>query len=576
MDAVARSMDSTFPPPTAVNRSGVVPAATGVDRPGTGLRRWGAAAVLGVLWAILCGRLGAVWSVDEQYGYGWFVPVFAVVLGFLRWEDRPAPGRVTVTANGHLAAGVGVGLALGLLAPLRLFENANPDWRVLGWLHAGVLAALTLGAFGAAGGWRWVRWMAFPVAFFFVGVPWIRSVEEGVIQGLMHGVAAAAAEGLQLLGTPARVEGNLLRVGTGTLGVNEACSGVRSLQTSLMIGLLLGELHRLSVRRRVALVLGAVGLAVSANVLRALGLAVIAARHGLAAAERGHDAAGWVILGLVFAGTLGLAALLRRRGTALPMGNDVSHPARFPGRALPTAWLAGALAWTVALEAGVEGWYRWHERDLAPQMRWSVHWPADAPGFRDLPVEERTRRILHCDEGRGAAWREGGNARCLTYFFRWQPGRNSPLLASAHRPDVCLPAAGWEAAGDDGVHLFPVAPGLTLPFRQYRFTRREGGGTTHVFYCLWEDRAAPGTGDDAATAAAANLGQDPAEGTYAERWQAVREGRRHLGQRVLEVAFMDVGAGVPAVIANGRTPDLLARIVNGEKVGTRFAVKQAG
>ena len=72
-------------------------------------------------------------------------------------------------------------------------------------------------------------------------------------------VADVAAETAMLLGIPAQVEGNLIRVSTGLVGVNEACSGIRSLQTSLMIGLLFGELKRLSVLRRVALVIGAVG-----------------------------------------------------------------------------------------------------------------------------------------------------------------------------------------------------------------------------------------------------------------------------------------------------------------------------
>ena len=81
----------------------------------------------------------------------------------------------------------------------------------------------------------------------------------------MRIVAHVAAETAMLLGIPAQVEGNLIRVSTGLVGVNEACSGIRSLQTSLMIGLLFGELKRLSVLRRVALVAGAVAIALFAN-----------------------------------------------------------------------------------------------------------------------------------------------------------------------------------------------------------------------------------------------------------------------------------------------------------------------
>lgn len=44
----------------------------------------------------------------------------------------------------------------------------------------------------------------------------------------------------------------------------------------------------------------------------------------------------------------------------------------------------------------------------------------------------------------------------------------------------------------------------------------------------------------------------------------------------LEAVRLAVNAGVPAIIANGRTPGLLARIADGEPVGTRFTVPEQG
>src|SRR5438094_9120797 len=84
-----------------------------------------------------------------------------------------------------------------------------------------------------------------------------------------------------LLGIPAQVQGNLIRVSNGLVGVNEACSGIRSLQTSLMIGLLCGELKRLSILRRAALVGGAVAIALVANFLRAVVLVAVGARKAI-------------------------------------------------------------------------------------------------------------------------------------------------------------------------------------------------------------------------------------------------------------------------------------------------------
>ena len=266
----------------------------------------------GALWFVLCRQLSGEWLVNEQYNYGWFVPFFALYLFWLRWQDRPTPevrSQKLEVRSRLVAAFIGIP-ALFLLLPVRLFEIASPEWRPLGWIHAASVATLTLLYLWCVGGKPWVRHFAFPVAFFFVAVPWPTAVEVPIIQGLMRMVADVAAETAMLLGIPAQVEGNLIRVSTGLVGVNEACSGIRSLQTSLMIGLLFGELKRLSVLRRVALVIGAVIIAVFANFLRAVFLVTVAATKNISEVSRWHDVAGYTIIALVFVSTMGLAYLL--------------------------------------------------------------------------------------------------------------------------------------------------------------------------------------------------------------------------------------------------------------------------
>ncbi|MBV9126870.1 MAG: exosortase/archaeosortase family protein [Verrucomicrobia bacterium] len=550
--------------------------------------------VLVELWGVLCWRLGAEWSLSEQYAYGWLVPFLALALFVLRWETRPSPEPGAEKARHRIFLG-GI-LCLLACLPIRLFEDANPDWRLLGWLHAGVVTGLTLLVVRLIGGRPWLRHFAFPVGFFFVAVPWIKSVEEAVVQNLMHGAAALAADGLGVLGIPAQLEGNLIRLAGGaTVGVNEACSGVRGLQTSLMIGLLMGELQRLTVWRRVALVGLAVALALGANVARAFFLVWLNAQHGVAAAERGHDLAGYLILGTVFVGTLALAAWLKRKQPHTET-KALAVPARPASQSLQgtpplfshwRVWpLAGALFWLLACEVTVESWYRWHERGLMERARWTVHWPVSTPGYRELPLDEHTRRLLRFDQGSGAAFLLGrgsladpAGVACTAYFFRWQPGRNTALLANAHRPDICLPASGWDQVADRGVRRYAAAPGLDLPMQHLEFVRNAptdssrfanlsavrnlpSPATTlraHVFYCLWEDCVlAPNaatrpplpssspvaenptaTGGNSADASAAGaMDTSLAPSTRAQRWELVRTGRRHLGQQVFELALL--------------------------------------
>src|SRR6266550_2744598 len=244
--------------------------------------------LLAALWVGLCRELSGEWSVNEQYNFGWFVPFFAFYLFWLRWQDRPP--TQTSNLNSHIAYSAALAIAaLLLLLPLRLFEIANPEWRLLAWVHALAVVTLTLLLLWWEGGKAWLRHFAFPVAFIFIAVPWPTSLETPVIQGLMRIVAHVAAETAMLLGTPAQVEGNLIRVSNGLVGVNEACSGIRSLQTALMIGLLFGELKRLSVLRRVLLVAGAVVIALFANFVRAVFLVQVAATESISEVSRWHD-----------------------------------------------------------------------------------------------------------------------------------------------------------------------------------------------------------------------------------------------------------------------------------------------
>ena len=368
----------------------------------------------GALWFVLCRQLSGEWLVNEQYNYGWFVPFFALYLFWLRWQDRPTPevrSQKLEVRSRLVAAFIGIP-ALFLLLPVRLFEIASPEWRPLGWIHAASVATLTLLYLWCVGGKPWVRHFAFPVAFFFVAVPWPTAVEVPIIQGLMRMVADVAAETAMLLGIPAQVEGNLIRVSTGLVGVNEACSGIRSLQTSLMIGLLFGELKRLSVLRRVALVVGAVIIALFANFVRAVFLVTVAATKNISEVSRWHDVAGYTIIALVFLSTMGLAYLLgkSRRNSGIQIRN---RPARLPacrerqsqdvrwygGQLSVVSLLAAALCWLLFVEIGIAAWYRAHETNLVSGIRWTVQWPEQAPNFRKLNIDPEIRSVLRFDEG---------------------------------------------------------------------------------------------------------------------------------------------------------------------------------
>ncbi len=78
----------------------------------------------------------------------------------------------------------------------------------------------------------------------------------------------ASVELLGWLGIPAMPHGNVIEVATGMVGIDEACSGIRSFQATLMISLFLGELYSLNFARGAGLVLGGFMLSFLLNLTR--------------------------------------------------------------------------------------------------------------------------------------------------------------------------------------------------------------------------------------------------------------------------------------------------------------------
>jgi len=215
---------------------------------------------------------------------------------------------------------------------------------------------------------------------------------------------------------------------------------------------------------------------------------------------------------------------------------------------LPLSFVTAALCWLLLVELGTASWYRIHERNLVSGMRWNVKWPEQAANFHKLKIDKEIRAVLRFDQGEAAAWSvsspvnrtEGSTISCSLFAFRWNPGKNSALLANLHRPDVCLPASGWTQVADDGVRNYPMTGSFELPFRHFEFQRGFEGSAlqiAHAFYCLSEDRIS-GTSTLLADANSPGMLGNRSEWTRAERFRAVLEGRRHLGQQVIQAIFI--------------------------------------
>jgi hypothetical protein len=200
------------------------------------------------------------------------------------------------------------------------------------------------------------------------------------------------------------------------------------------------------------------------------------------------------------------------------------------------------------IEIASEAWYRSHERHLAPVARWIVSWPKDAPGFRELKIEEAVRANLRYDDGHETVWntlfpiqKTSGAAgqtaaRCTLFVFRWKPGSTSVVRARAHRPDICLPNVGWHQVSDRGVAQYAVERGFSVPFRHVAFVHRRSGAVAHTFFCLQEDELHPT--EPRPDLQISNGFQPRADWSFRGRAHVVFNGVRNMGQQVMELIFV--------------------------------------
>lgn len=489
------------------------------------------------------------WSLNPQYSYGMLVPLLCVLLLGRRWPDRPASAGPSKW--GRIFSAAIFAMAALLLAALQPVIVSNADWRMVPALAAAAGAAMTLCIFYLAGGTPWLRHFAFPVLFFLVAVPWPRAHENALMSWLMTHNSGFCAEALQWMGYPAEQRGNLIALPGSLLGVEEACSGIRSLQSGIMVALAIGEFFRLTAARRIILVVLALGAALAGNAMRSLTLSVAACQGGNAAVDKIHDTAGLLVLVGASALVLIAGKLLAARPTETPPHRNTAPPKHHPNASAPPlvtpACLAGAeqrreprqraggplsaLA-SIALVAlwalsfiGGEAWFRWHESHApAPAPVWTLDRAQPDDNSRPVPVAENTLDILlRPDTALSEQWRDDNGWQWQSFYFRWLPGPTSVQSAFVvHDPRVCLGAAGFELE-TKLPDWTAEAAGFRIPFRRYLFLDR--GRPVHVFHAVVEDDGTPvSTTNDAA-------GFDAAT-----RWENLRQGRRNRGLRVLELA----------------------------------------
>lgn len=225
----------------------------------------------------------SIWARSETFAHGFVVVPIAA---WLIWRRRHQLSQLAPSPAWWVLvplAACGFGWLLGQLGAV----NAVSQLALMSMIVLAVPAVLGIPA---------ARTIAFPLGFLFFAVP----IGEFVMPRLMEWTADFTVLALRLSGVPVYREGLQFIIPSGAWSVVEACSGIRYLIASLVVGTLYAYLSYVSLRRRLLFIAVAIIVPIVANWLRAYMIVMIGHLSGNKfAVGVDHLVYGWVFFGLV-------------------------------------------------------------------------------------------------------------------------------------------------------------------------------------------------------------------------------------------------------------------------------------
>jgi exosortase D (VPLPA-CTERM-specific) len=207
--------------------------------------------------------MSKVWWADPSASHGLLVPPLAL---YLAWVGRQATLSRPASSDRR-------GLLILICACLTL---------LVGKLGA-ELFFQRLSFVILVGGMLWTFWglprlraLGLPLLLLVTMIPLPALIYSAAAESLQLFASKIAADVVERLGVSVFLEGNVIHFATVSIGVAEACSGLRSLSSLVIVSFLLGVLRLSGLRARAVLIVCAVLIAIGINVLRVTGTAMLA------------------------------------------------------------------------------------------------------------------------------------------------------------------------------------------------------------------------------------------------------------------------------------------------------------
>ena len=256
------------------------------------------AILIGLYARILPGWVKDLWT-DPNYSHVYIVPIIS---GFVIWQRRRLLAALPIQGSWR-----GVALLLAGAAALIVGDIGADQFLSRSSLIV-ILAGLVLFHFGSP----MLRALAFPLGFFLFLVPMPLFIFYEMTARLQNVAAESGAWALDLLGVPIFLEGNVIHLSRLTLGVTEACSGIRSLITLAALGVGWAYLMLPRFWMQAVLVISVLPITIVANAGRIVMTGLVGRWFGVEYAEGFfHFVSGWLIFVIALLCLLAVHGVLR-------------------------------------------------------------------------------------------------------------------------------------------------------------------------------------------------------------------------------------------------------------------------
>lgn len=257
---------------------------------------------------------------DEESSHIWLVLPVALWLAWVRKEEAQLARR-TATAVGPLL--VLLGWIMYSVGDTQLYQSM--------W-HLGAITIAVGCILSVLGGGVLLRlWPAFLVLLFMIPVPGM--VRQQISLPLQTVTAQMTGFLLDIFGTPVALSGNVLVINGVSVGIAEACNGVRMVFALTLVCFLYAFGADLSNRARLLVLLGSPLVAIAANVVRLVPTVWLYGYSEESTALAFHDISGWAMMPIALLALAGLGSLSRWiRAADEPNTGDLSKTA--PARAV--------------------------------------------------------------------------------------------------------------------------------------------------------------------------------------------------------------------------------------------------